>query len=537
MRRDGRDAGVSADALSLALNSVNPRKQASMGSLCDPRPRGRARNLRALGAGALGGVAVLAWLAGPVATAGAATTQSFTTPGQYAFTVPAGVTSVSVSAVGGAGGSCNGTTGGEGAAAAGTFAVQPGEQLLVGVAGPGGTCPVGAGAGVGASGVGGGGSGGGSIFPGAGGGGASEVGRGLLPSYSGGGDGVLVVAAGGGGAGANSQGGNADAAGQAGPATTGGGAGTAPGGAAGADLDGGTGNGQAGTFGFGGGGGSVGQGGGGGGGGYYGGGGGAGASNGPGTSGGGGGSSFLAAGATNTSAPTPTTANPSVIITYTPPTPPSEPTATVSMQSLTFTPAQPVGSISPQLTLKVSNTGAAPLVISGVQTGGADPGDFLLDDLCQQPVAPGASCQVGVRFAPQAKGSRTATLSLVSNAPTAPPPVTLAGTGAKGGKHSSGTPGNGASGGQVVCRTGTHGKAICEIECAPATYKIHGASIKAAFSVQRGDRVVAHGRLELKRGIVARHTLRLTPGRYTLVISTGHGEHKDVLVRLPFRAP
>ena len=136
---------------------------------------------------------------GPVGAAGAAATQSFTTSGQYSFVVPAGVSSVSVSAVGGAGGSCNGATGGEGASAAGTFPVQPGERLLVGVAGTGGTCP-GVGQGLAAGGVGGGGTGGGSPFTGAGGGGASEVGPGLLPSYPTGGDQVLIVAAGGGGA-------------------------------------------------------------------------------------------------------------------------------------------------------------------------------------------------------------------------------------------------------------------------------------------------------------------------------------------------
>ena len=500
-----------------------------MGSSWDARSSGRARNLRALGASAVG-TAALALLAGPVGAAGAATTQSFTTAGEYSFVVPAGVSSVSVSAVGGAGGSCNGSAGGEGASAAGTFSVEPGERLLVGVAGTGGTCPD-LGQGLAAGGVGGGGTGGGGAFTGAAGGGASEVGPGLLPSYLVGGDQVLIVAAGGGGAGNSSAGGNAGAAGQSGLATTGGAPGTASGGGAGgADLD-GTGNGLAGTFGIGGAAGSFGQGGGGGGGGYYGGGGGAG-SNAGGTSGGGGGSSFLAADATSTTAATPVTASPSVTITY---QSPSEPAATLSTQSLTFARTQPVGSIGPQLTLKVSNSGSAPLVISGVQTGGADPGDFLLRDLCQQPVAPGSSCQLKVRFAPQATGSRTATLTVLSNAPAAAP-VTLRGTGAKAGKHPTGNPSPSTSGGQVVCRAGTHGTDVCEMECAPTTYKFHGASVKAAFSVQQGDQVVAHGSIQLTRNTVSRRTLRLRPGKYTLVISTGRGSHKDVLIRVPFRA-
>jgi len=70
-----------------------------MGISCDARPRGRARRLRALGASAVG-VAVVAALAGPAAGApAAATTQSFTTPGTYTFTVPAGVSSISATAV------------------------------------------------------------------------------------------------------------------------------------------------------------------------------------------------------------------------------------------------------------------------------------------------------------------------------------------------------------------------------------------------------------------------------------------------------
>ena len=272
-----------------------------MDSSCHPCARGRGRKRRVLGAGAVGVVAAVAALAVPAAgAASAVTTQSFTTPGQYSFMVPAGVSSISVAAVGGAGGACSGSAGGEGASVAGTFAVQPGERLSIGVAGPGGTCP-GPGAGIAAGGVGGGGSGGASAFTGAGGGGDSEVGTGLLPSYPASADGLLIVGGGGGGAGSETQGGDAGAPGQADTETVGGAPGTATGGGAGGtDLSGtpGSTNGLPGTFGLGGAGGIAATGGGGGGGGgYYGGGGGSG-------SGGGGGSSFLTASATDTSGPT-----------------------------------------------------------------------------------------------------------------------------------------------------------------------------------------------------------------------------------------
>ena len=43
-----------------------------------------------------------------------AATQTYGTPGSYSFTVPAGVTSIYVNAIGAAGGSCYSGTGGKG---------------------------------------------------------------------------------------------------------------------------------------------------------------------------------------------------------------------------------------------------------------------------------------------------------------------------------------------------------------------------------------------------------------------------------------
>jgi len=505
--------------------------------------RGRRRvDGRRRAAWRTGGVGVLAATAclvapGLAAAAQTTTTAGFTTPGQYMFTVPAGVSSVSVTAVGGAGGTCF-ATGGEAASVAGTFAVQPGQQLQVGVAGAGGGCV--ASGGTGAGGVGGGGAGGitapGFGGTGAGGGGASEVGSGQLsPAYP---ANLLLVAAGGGGdASPGGQGGNAGSPGQSGPLGSGGGAGTATaGGAGGADVSGVNANGMAGSFGLGGAGGgadlNVPAGGGGGGGGYFGGGGGAGGSLPP-VGGGGGGSSFLATGATDTAGPTLTTAPASVTITYPTPTPSSLPSATLSPRSLAFS-RQPLGTISSQLTVKVSNSGAAPLLVYGVQTAGADPGDYLIDDLCQQPVAPGSSCRLGVLFAPQATGTRTATLNVVTNAPSAPAAVALSGTGARRSHGVSSQQGPAGPAGQVVCQASSHGVAMCEIECAPGTYKLQVAAVPATFTIQQADVVVAHGTLQLRRGVVARHRLRLTQGSYTLIISTGHGARATVLVRARF---
>lgn len=240
----------------------------------------------------LGSLTLLGLTVG-AASAGA-TTQTFTYTGsEQAFTVPAGVSTIHVVAIGAEGGKA-GAAPGVAAEVQGDLTVKPGQTLYVEVGGrgAGGSGPVNPG------GFNGGGEGAG------GGGGASDVrtaprSAGLSP------DTRLIVAAGGGGAGTSGiegagPGGNAGEAGGSIPNNEGGGAGTA--GSGGAGGSGGCTPGFAGELGLGGPGGnceSSSIGGGGGGGGYYGGGGG-GAGGSFGGGGGGGGSSLLPAGGTST---------------------------------------------------------------------------------------------------------------------------------------------------------------------------------------------------------------------------------------------
>jgi hypothetical protein len=365
-------------------------------------------------------LAVLGWPAAGVARAASATAR-FDSPGEYSFPVPNGVPSATIIAIGATGGSC-GYAGGLGAAVTATVPVSSGELLFVGVGASGGPCrqPDGGSGGIGGGGNGG--AGGSQRAGGAGGGGASLVG---LASPSAGFSGGPLVVAGGGGGGANSAftanggsagspgGGGPDGGGGAGTLTTGGigGVGPSP-----ADRAG------SGSFGLGGTGGNCGfdfvSGGGGGGGGYYGGGGGGACGGG----GGGGGSSFVIPAATVVIPPTPTTAPAGVSITY--PAPIAEPSAT----ELRFG-TQAAGTAGAAQTLTVTNKGSASLIVSGVQLGGDDPDDFLVGDRCRQPLPVGSSCQVGVRFGPQASGARSATLTLLTNASHGPKPVALAGTG------------------------------------------------------------------------------------------------------------
>jgi hypothetical protein len=413
-------------------------------SACRSASHARKRALRALPA--LAAVALCALLIAPAAALATPTaTTSYTSPGVYAFTVPAGISSISVTAVGAAGGvGCYNPSAGEGASVSATLPVAPGELLQVGVGAPGNTpnCSSIAETGIAfAGGIGGGGwgsAGAVEILSGGGGGGASALALSApTPGFQAGSE--LVVAGGGGGGGQEAGvGGNAGSAGSTGSPGPfgsygggGGGAGTqtgggAGGGAAGNCIGGGHPDpGSAGSLGLGGTGGSffeaegAGAGGGGGGGYYGGGGGGTGCRGG----GGGGGSSFVASAATVTEAATPSTQPSGVAITY------AAPTAEVSSDSLIFAGTQPQGVATAAQTLTVHNGGAAPLVVSGITLGGTDPADYLIGDGCQAPVTVGSSCQLVVRFDPEAQGPSTATLTLQTNAASAPASVELSGTG------------------------------------------------------------------------------------------------------------
>ena len=335
------------------------------------------------------------------------------------------------------------------------------------------------------------------------------------------------------------------------------------GGAGGIDNSGTNDNGTNGSFATGGVGGGLnsGLGGGGGGGGYFGGGGGAGGLLPP-DGGGAGGSSYLAPEATSTSGPTVTSDAASVTITVVP-----GPAASLSAGSLNLG-SEPAGSVGPEQTVTVTNNGSSPLNIAGVQPGGADPGDYLIIDGCVAPVQPGASCALGVRFAPQAAGASSATLSIISNAAnalavnvsgTGSPPATGA-TGATGPQGPAGPQGatgpagpqgatgpagpagpKGATGpagpaGTIVCRNTVAARALCTLEFAPGTFSTAARS-DTAYTVMRGRHVIRTASLRItSQGKIVRRGLGQLPrGRYTLAITTGRGRHAKTVLRLAFQ--
>jgi hypothetical protein len=479
-------------------------------------------------------VIVVAVALGPGVTSAAA--DSFTSPGTYGILVPAGATQATVQAAGAAGGPGYATPG-EGATVTASVPVSPGQQLTVIVGGPGGTdSSDGTAAGGYPAGVGGFGAGGpsgtttsGSTPTGSGGGGASSVLSGSDP---------LVVAAGGGGFGDAVSGGDAGSSGQGNGAEGGGDPGTSSGGGAAGTTASGN-QGTPGVYGVGGAGATTS--GGGGGGGYFGGGGGASANSGFGAgAGGGGGFSFVTSTGAVLSAPAPTTASPGVTVTF------ESATAQPSVSSLNFgTEAQGVAGAAQSIT--VTNSGSAPLTVSGVVLSGANPSDYVVTDGCQQPVAAGSTCQLDVRFAPQGSGASSATLSLFTNAASTPAPVFLSGT---GGTLPQGPPGpqgpDGAQGPQgtqgpagpagkvelVTCKTTVHrtrkGRLQTRRKCTgrlvSGVLKVTNATaVKATMS--RAGHVYGSGiGVGGDGALVALNVQRRLPrGRYTLTLDTRSG--------------
>jgi hypothetical protein len=484
----------------------------------------------------IGATAGLVIMCGPDAAARAlSTTYALDLPGSYSFNVPDGVTKLTIVAVGAPGGSCpqTPTVGGWGAAITASAAVSTGERLHITVGGPGGNCgPTDGGDG----GSNGGGAGGRGAPPGnlggAGGGGATSVDE-QAPTA-----GPLVVASGGGGAAAGvnpnfpydpANGGDpgkagGDLGGSAATKTQGG---VSSGVSVHNDSDHGF-NGAKGAGGAGGGGTEcnvtsptigAGNGGGGGGGGYFGGGGGAWCLT-PG--GGGSGSTFLAPTLTALLGPVPSVVPSGVSITY------SAPPVEVSTGSIRFG-SEPTGDASTARTLTVTNLGSSPLVISGALLEGADPGDFRIGDGCLKPVAPGSSCRLTVRFDPRAQGQQSAILKLLTSSDMAPLAVDLS-----GGRPTSllGTSGKGQSNSKVAlltCKAAGDGPGlVCTDRIASGSLKLPATGDEVRVTLISGQVSYATGvSIAGPHGgtlLALQERRPLTHGEYVLTVrSVDHG--------------
>lgn len=207
--------------------------------------------------------------------------------------------------------------------------------------------------------------------------------------------------------------------------------------------------------------------------------------------------------------------------------------------------------------MTVTNTGNGPLAVTGLAFTGSDAGDFLIgSSTCGAPVAPGSSCQVTVRFAPQAQGARSATLQISSNNVGGPVLVTLSGTGGQLPQGPTGQTGatgaTGATGPQgppgkielVVCTNVTkmvttkgHKHKVTVKKCATrlvsGRVKFVTADRDLAASVSRGH-VIYASEVAVPTGaerwqlLLTRDTRPLRPGHYNRILRTLHGRRSIV---------
>lgn len=113
---------------------------------------------------------------------------------------------------------------------------------------------------------------------------------------------------------------------------------------------------------------------------------------------------------------------------------PATPLIVFSPTSLDFN-SENVGVTTAAQPITVTNTGSAPLAISGVSITGANTSDFSQTNTClaNSPLAPNANCTISVKFHPAATGPRSANVSVSDNASASPQTVAVTGTGTAAG--------------------------------------------------------------------------------------------------------
>jgi len=104
------------------------------------------------------------------------------------------------------------------------------------------------------------------------------------------------------------------------------------------------------------------------------------------------------------------------------------PMATLNPTSLSFG-NQTVGTTSGAKGVQLKNTGNSTLTIGSIAISGTNATDFAQTNNCPSSLAPGAQCNISVKFAPTGSGTRTASLNVSDNASNSPQMTSLTGAG------------------------------------------------------------------------------------------------------------
>jgi hypothetical protein len=107
---------------------------------------------------------------------------------------------------------------------------------------------------------------------------------------------------------------------------------------------------------------------------------------------------------------------------------PTAPAVVISPASVAVAGTQ--GTATNSTNIMISNSGTAPLHISGVLFGGANVSEFVnpSNPCIGTPVAPNTSCSISLTFAPLGTGTRTETVTITDDAPNSPQSFTINGT-------------------------------------------------------------------------------------------------------------
>jgi sugar lactone lactonase YvrE len=104
------------------------------------------------------------------------------------------------------------------------------------------------------------------------------------------------------------------------------------------------------------------------------------------------------------------------------------PVASLSALTLSFGPQQVQSASSPQQ-VTLTNSGSAPLTISGIAVTGAPPSVFIFTNPCPSSLAAGVNCVISGHFTPAGAGLAVAKIAIADNAPNSPQLVALTGAG------------------------------------------------------------------------------------------------------------
>jgi hypothetical protein len=161
--------------------------------------------------------------------------------------------------------------------------------------------------------------------------------------------------------------------------------------------------------------------------------------------------------------------------------------------------------------LAITNSGNYGLSVSSLAVGGADAADFSVSGCTGAPIAPGATCEAQVRFAPSRSGAESATLTISSDDP-AQPGVTVALSGAGASPHpGGGEPSDTSGGGGPVNSGGSDSTTGTPVGAKPKETKGEAAAgARAKLTLARTASVSTSGLAKLKLTCAGGCTGKLT---------------------------